>query len=407
MLFVLQMAVILVVTRICGWLVARIGQPQVVGEIAGGILLGPIGLGFLFPASALRLFPSTHMHPLETVSNIGLVLFLFLIGSELDLREIRNHRQAFLAVTGGSVGLPFFLGIAIAPLLFAHFATFGTPRIVFLVFIGIAMSITALPVLARILQDREQQGRPIPHLAASNALMSAGVNDVLAWSGLGLLLAMLHAQGMAFALLRIAAIALFTGIMFFAIRPLGERLAQRFPSGSHTLWLVAAVAIAFSSAALTDALGIHAFFGALLAGICVPRTPVPSQTLSHGFSRSLQPIIRFTLPVFFAMTGLRMQRLPLDRNSLGWLALIVLVATIGKIVGGMLGAKTSGLPWKIAATLGILLNTRGLVELIVLNIGYREKLLTPQLFTLFVLMAVITTAMTAPLLQLTEKATAE
>jgi Kef-type K+ transport system membrane component KefB len=404
-LLLLQLGTILLSTSACGWLLARLGQPRVVGEIAGGLLLGPIAFGHLLPAAAL-LFPPSQLHPLEIVSNISLVLFLFVIGAELDLTAIARNRGATFAITFGSIALPFALGAAISPLLFSRFGLPGVTPSGFLVFVGISMSITALPVLARIIQDRKRANHPIDSTIAAHALICAAANDVLAWSFLAITLTLLHGnQGVEATLVQLFVLAVYIGIMLFLVRPLARHLVARYPASPPWVWIPALVALAFLSAHITDALGIHAFFGAFLAGICVPRLPLRTTTLPHGLDRSLQPIIHLTLPVFFAMTGLHMQRNMFDRNGLGWLAVVLLLAVAGKIGGAALAARLGGMTWATSTRIGILLNTRGLVELIVLNIGYKEGILSPLLFTIFVLMAVITTAMTVPLLIFTERRT--
>ena len=403
-LFVVQLGIILVITRSCGWLLARLGQPRVVGELAGGILLGPLALGHLLPASFGLLFPSDRLRPLEVVSNVGLVLFLFVIGSELDLNEVRQNRRATVAIALGSMGLPFALGAGLSPLLLARFGLPHVPRLGFLLFVGISMSITALPVLARIIEDRKRSNRPIDSTIAVNALLCAAANDLFAWFLLAVTLTLLHGSGGALPVfLRLVTLACYIAAMLFVVRPLARFWIDCKPVSPLWPWFAGMVGLAFLSAHITDLLGIHAFFGAFLAGICVPRRTLGTIRLTDALRRPLQFIISATLPVFFVMTGLRMQRDMFDRSGLGWLAIVLLVAVVGKIGGAMLAARVSGMRWYLALRIGILLNTRGLVELIVLNVGYKEGILSPLLFTVFVLMAIITTAMTVPLLALSER----
>jgi Kef-type K+ transport system membrane component KefB len=397
-LLLLQLAAVLIITNLCGALCARLRQPRVVGEITGGLLLGPLALGHLLPSFSALVFPPSRLHPLEIISNIGIVLFLFLIGAELDLTAARHNRGASLAITIGSIALPFALGAALSPYLLARFGTQHTCHLAFLLFVGIAMSITALPVLARIIQERRRKTNSINPAIASTALIVAAANDLLAWSLLAVTLTLIHNDALAATALRLLLLAGYLLIMLFVVRPLLSRLSAATQSQSVWPWLLGMAAFAFLSAHITQSLGVHAFLGAFLAGTCVPSTPLKS-----ALHQRLQPAIQITLPIFFALTGLRMQRDMFSSHGWSWLAIILLVAVTGKIGGAMLAARASGTPWKPALQIGILLNTRGLVELIALNIGYKEGIFTPALFTLFVLMALITTAMTGPCFDLSSR----
>jgi Kef-type K+ transport system membrane component KefB len=397
-LLLLQLAAVLIITNLCGALCARLRQPRVVGEITGGLLLGPLALGHLLPSLSALVFPPSRLHPLEIISNIGIVLFLFLIGAELDLTAARHNRGASLAITIGSIALPFALGAALSPYLLTRFGTQHASPLGFLLFVGIAMSITALPVLARIIQERRRKPNAINPAIASTALIVAAANDLLAWSLLAVTLTLIHNDVLAATALRLLLLAGYLVIMLFVVRPLLSRLSAATQSQFVWPWLLGMAAFAFLSAHITQSLGVHAFLGAFLAGTCVPSTPLKS-----ALHQRLQPAIQITLPIFFALTGLRMQRDMFSSHGWSWLAIILLVAVTGKIGGAMLAARASGTPWKPALQIGILLNTRGLVELIALNIGYKEGIFTPALFTLFVLMALITTAMTGPCFDLSSR----
>ena len=386
------MVVILAVTKICGWMLGRVGQPQVVGEIAGGLLLGPLVFGHYFPAASSRVFPPGCLQGLGIVSYVGLVLFLLTIGAEVD--EGPASWRASLAITVGSIAVPFVLGVGLAGMLPR---AEGVSRVGFCLFVGIAMSITALPVLARIIQERRGTGRAVDPGTASIALVCAAGNDVVAWALLAVTLEIVRGGGLVGVSTRLVLLAGFVGVMLLGVRPMAARVAGR---GPLWVWIAGMVVVAFGSARLTEMLGVHAFFGAFLAGVCVPWT----KALEEGSKRVLQPLIAVGLPLFFAMTGLRAQREMFSRSALGWLAVVLMVAVVGKVWGSALGARVSGVSWKTAAEIGVLMNTRGLVELVVLNIGYKEGILSPLLFTVFVLMAVVTTAMTVPLLGVVRRA---
>jgi len=391
-----QIVVIVAVTWLCGWLLQRLRQPRVVGEIAGGLLLGPLALGHLLPAASARLFPAGQLGGLEMVSQAGLVLFLFLVGMEVDLDVARTNRGATLAITVGSIAAPFCLGAAIAPALLARFGQPHGAKVGFVLFVGIAMSITALPVLARILAERRGTSRAVDAATASVALICAAGNDLVAWSLLAVTLAIMHGGGAGWTGLRLALLVALVALMLLLVRP---ALAQLADTRTRRMWVPAMVLLAFGTARITEALGVHAFFGAFLAGVCAPRR----EALVQMLERALRPVVWIALPVFFAMTGLRMLREMFSMMGLGWLAVVLLVAVAGKIGGAALTAKAGGLSWKRAVEIGVLLNTRGLVELVVLNVGFREGILGPVLFTIFVLMAIVTTGMTVPLLDLLER----
>lgn len=391
-----QIIVVLAVTAGCGWLVQRVRQPSVIGQIAGGLLLGPLLLGQIAPRLQIALFPPDTLGWLEQIGRIGLVLFLFLIGAELDLRSVRNHGRVVSAITAGSVVVPFALGIAVAPLLWHRFPS-SSSYVAFALFIGVAMSITALPVLASMLRARTATKRPVPHDIAALVLVSASVNDVVAWCLLAAVLTLLHGTRGWQTVAPLAQLLLFVGVMLGVVRPGVRRLLKGISSLQAA---VALVGLAFAAAAVTEWLGLHSFVGAIGAGACVPRDGEAEATLHKMLRRWSEPVIRTTLPLFFALTGLRMEPGLFRADGLGYLLLIVLVAVAGKVVGAAASARACGFSWQQGLRIGVLLNTRGLVELIVLNVGYRERVLSAGLFTLFVLMSLLTTAMTAPLLNL-------
>lgn len=392
-----QVPVILLVTGICGELLERLRQPRMVGEIAGGLLLGPLMLGRLSPPAFTFLFPPTDLKPLEAVGTAGLFLFLFLMGSEVDLSSLRRDRGAAHGITFGCIYLPFAFGASLAPALRAHFGVANGTWFTFMLFIGVAMSISGVPVLARIIQDRRNSARPVDPTVATTSLLSAAANDLIAWAVLAVALALSPGSGpMGFfgephnLLLFVVYVAGMLGI----IRPLAKLLLT---DGVAT-WalLIAAIPFIVLNAQICDALGVHALFGALLAGLCFP--------VRHSawvqMEQPLRPVVQTTLPVFYALVGLRMTSSMLSNRDFGWFVLILVGAVVGKLAGVTLAARASGMGWRLASHMGSLLNARGLVELILLYIGLQQRVLSPALFTLFVFMALVTTAMTVPLLDL-------
>jgi Kef-type K+ transport system membrane component KefB len=392
-LLIFQMSVVLLISLGCGRLARMLGQTQVIGEIFGGILIGPSVFGRIAPNLFAHLFPPASLGSLESLSTVGLILFLFLIGSELDYEHLRRQKATATLVSSISILLPFVLALLAAPLLHARFSPNGIGKIPFALFLGVSMSITAFPVLARILEERNLQTGSL----GATALLCAAVDDVTAWMILAVALTFVSSGGSASLSVRFVWLAAFLAVMFFVIRPLGRWLAlrrSRDPLSYEMLGVM--VALALASSAVTDAIGVHPLFGAFLAGLCFPRVPSWQQTLRSRLEAILSLIL---LPLFFALTGLR-TRLDLlnDRATWLWTGFILLLAVAGKVGGAILGARMTGQNWRFSLALGALLNTRGLVELIVLNIAYNAHVFSPTLFTMLVVMALVTTAVTVPIL---------
>ena len=393
-LLLVQMSVVLLTALGCGWIARRLGQARVIGEIAGGVLLGPSLLGRVAPRFEAALFPPTSFAPLEVLSTVGLILFLFLIGSELDYEQMRRQKVTATLASGMSILLPFAMAMVLAPFLRVRYAPVGMGGLPFALFLGISLSITAFPVLARILEERGIQTTPL----GATALLCAAVDDVAAWTLLAVALTLLpHARGSASLGFRLGALVLYLVVMWFFVRPLGGWLARRQGSITFSYELLGVmVAGLLGSAAATEAIGIHPLFGAFLAGICFPRIKPWQEAVKTRLEVVVSVLL---LPMFFALTGMR-TRLDLlsGREVWLWAAIILLVAVAGKIGGAVLAARWTGHTWQNAFALGALLNTRGLVELIVLNIAYNAHVFSPTLFTVLVVMALVTTAMTTPLL---------
>lgn len=398
-LLLLQIIVILVVSRIFGLFITRLSQPSVVGEIIAGLFLGPSAMGALFPEFFELLFPADSLKTLQFLSQIGLTFFMFIIGMELDVTSIKKKAQEALVISHASIIFPFFLGIVLSYFVYEIFATPDTPFLAFSLFMGTAMSITAFPVLARILQERGMTKTPL----GSMVLTCAAADDVTAWCILAAVIAIVKAGSIVSALFTIGLAVLFVGLMLYVIRPWIRKLSFRTLLVSETLDK-SVVAVAFFilllSAYFAEIIGIHALFGAFLAGVIMPQNLMLKESLTD----KLEDIsVLILLPIFFAFTGLRTQIGLLNEGHL-WAtcAVVILVAVIGKLGGSSLTARFVGQTWKESLTIGALMNTRGLMELIVLNIGYDLGILSPEIFAIMVLMALCTTFMTGPFLDLIE-----
>lgn len=395
-LLLLQMSVVLVATIFCGWIALKLGQARVVGEIIGGILIGPSVLGRISPRFSQALFPTASLNSLETLSTIGLILFLFLIGIELDYGQLYRQRKTAIVSSGMSILFPFIVAAVLAHPLRVRFAPQGIGSIPFVLFLGIAMSITAFPVLAKMLDERKLQGTSL----GTTAILCAAVDDVVGWLLLALALALIGATGGSASLpIRLASLFGYLLFMFGVVRPLGARLVKNRKKDEFTLELLGViVAGALASAAATEWIGIHPLFGAFLAGVCFPRVPQWQQNLRTQLDMITSVLL---LPIFFALTGLR-TRLDLlnDLTIWLWAGIVLLGAVFGKVGGAALAARWTGQSWHNAAALGALLNTRGLVELVVLNIAYKFGAFSQTLFTMMVVMALVTTMCTIPMLNL-------
>ena len=393
----LQITVIVVVSRLLAFLVAKIGQPMVIGEIIAGILLGPSLLGLFWPGISHFLFPSDSLRSIEVLSQLGLILFMFIIGLELDVHLLKHKAHTAVVVSHASIILPFFGGISLAYFLYK---THAPPHISFLgfgLFMGIAMSITAFPVLARIIQERGLTQSPLGVLA----ITCAAADDVTAWCILAVVIAIVQAGTATSALFTILLAVIYVLAMLTLVRPLLQRLAARYASAENLSrgFAVIAFAVMFLSAFATEVIGIHALFGAFLAGVVMP-AQVDFRKMLAAKIEDVSLVI--LLPLFFASTGLKTQIGLLDSSA--WLicGLIILVAVVGKVGGSLAAAKFTGQSWSDSLALGALMNTRGLMELVVLSIGYDLGVLSPTVFTMMVLMALVTTFMTSPALSAIE-----
>jgi K+:H+ antiporter len=395
---IVQLLVIILATQTLGSAARLVRQPAVVGEIAAGLLLGPSLLGHVWPAGAEFLFPQASLVVLRLMSQVGVILFMFSVGLDLDAHHIRQRAPTAIAVSHFSIVVPFLLGVLSALALYRSYSPAGIPFHAFALFMGIALSITAFPVLARVLEERAMTRTPL----GSTALACAAVDDVTAWSLLAAVVTMVTAGGVGSTLAwMVVAIGAFIAAMFWVVRPalaslLGTGLAA-LTRPQMALTLVVLLAAAFT----TESIGIHALFGAFLAGVVMPQA-AQLRTQMRERLEALSSV--FLLPIFFAFTGLRTE-IGLLNDVSSWLVCIaiILTAIVGKLVGSMLAARWTGSTWRDAFVLGTLMNTRGLMELVALNVGDDLGVLSPRMFTMLVVMALVTTAMTGPLLDLASR----
>lgn len=395
----LDVAIVVVAARLAGNLFRRIGQPAVIGEITAGIALGPTLLGALPGDLDQLLFPTDVRPFLTVIAQLGLALFMFIVGLEVDLSLIRGRGRAAGAVAAGSLVLPFGLGAALAAVLYPLHAQVGGETVApaaFVLFVGVAMSITALPVMARILAERGMQRVPTGVLA----LACAALDDVLGWALLAVVVAIAAGGTLAGAGAIVGLTLAFVAVMFFVVRPLLTRLVVRHRAAGRLTPDLLAVVLAglLLSAWVTDLIGVHAIFGAFVFGAVMPRRDAAALT-REILERLEQVSLLLLLPVFFVVAGLQVDIGAIGADGLWQLGLILLVAVAGKFVGAAGAARAQRMPRRQATALGLLMNTRGLTEIVILQVGVQLGVLDPTMFTLMVIMALVTTMMTGPLLR--------
>lgn len=386
---------------VLGRLLAFLEQPPVIGEILAGIALGPSLLGAIAPEAMHFLIPDAATDPhqlvmtsLQVIAQLGVILYMFAVGLELNPHHLGGQAHAALAISHASIIAPFVLGSGLALWLFKDYAPSGVSFTNFSLFLGIALSVTAFPVLARILSDRRLDKTEMGTLALS----CAAADDVTAWCLLAVVVGVAQAN-LASAGWVAAQSFLLIAVMFLVIRPLAQRLIVWVETTERQRWAIPFVLLAtLLSALATEMIGIHAIFGAFLLGVIIPHDSLLAQRLCRAV-RDVAGVV--FLPAFFAVTGMKTE-IGLLSSPTDWLAcgLIILVATLGKFGGTWVAARVAGLESRKATMLGLLMNTRGLMELIVLNIGLSMGILSPRLYAMMVLMALVTTMATAPLLRL-------
>lgn len=398
-ILLIQIIAVLLMVRLFGFLFKHIGQPGVIGEIVAGIVLGPSVLGYFFPDVFQALFPPESLTNLELLSQVGLVLFMFVIGMELDFSVLKNKINETLVISHAGILVPFFLGIVASYWIYEEYAAAQTAFLPFALFIGISMSITAFPVLARIIQERNMTKTSLGTLA----IASAANDDVTAWCLLAVVIAIAKAGTFASALYAIGLTALYIIIMFMVVRPFLKKVGEVYANQEviNKTFVALILLILIISSTLTEIIGIHALFGAFMAGVVMP----PSIGFRKVMMEKVEDIaLVFFLPLFFAFTGLRTEIGLINSPALwGVCLLLITVAVAGKLGGCAVAARLVGESWKDSFTVGTLMNTRGLMELVALNIGYEMGVLPPSIFVILVIMALVTTFMTTPLLHLVER----
>ncbi|HEV2175794.1 MAG TPA: cation:proton antiporter [Terriglobia bacterium] len=394
---ILQIAVVIAASRAVALLFQKMQQPKVIGEMFAGIMLGPSLLGWVAPHFSTLLFPPSSLVYLNALSQVGVVIYMFLVGVALDPKALKEHGHTAVLTSHVSIIAPFVLGACLALLLYPRLSDDGVGFTGFALFMGAAMSITAFPVLARILTDRDMLGTKLGALA----IACAAVDDATGWCILAYIVVLVRAHQAASTplWLTLGGSVAFLLIMLYGVRPLlrglGKSCREQGYLSENKLALIVMVALA--SAVITERLGIHLLFGSFLAGVIMPKGKKFVRYLLDKFEATTVVVL---LPLFFAFTGLRTS-IRLIHGSRMWVfcLAIILVAIVGKLGGSMIAARFAGGGWRESAGLGILMNTRGLMELVILNIGLDIGVISPALFSMMVLMALVTTFMTTPLLE--------
>lgn len=395
LLLILQLVIVLATARVVGYFFRLIGQPQVVGEMVAGIVLGPSVLGWVAPHAEAILFPSESLVALNSLSQVGLLVFMFLVGLEFDPARLKGRGDAAVLTSHASIIIPFLLGSLVALVLYPRLSDASVPFTAFALFAGASMSVTAFPVLARILTERNLTRTRV----GAVAIACAAVDDVTAWSILALVVVIVRASAAEVPFwVTIGGALLYVAVMLTVGRRALRVLQRYFLSrGRVTQDLLAAVVLLLlASAWMTERLGIHALFGAFALGAVMPK----HARFTHEITDRLEDVtVVLLLPLFFAFTGLRTS-VGLVQGAQGWtmFGLVLLAATVGKFGGSALAARLTELSWRESGAIGVLMNTRGLMELIIISIGLELGVISPELFAMMVLMALVTTFLTTPAL---------
>lgn len=392
--FLISTGVIVFAAWLFGWIFQRIGQPCVVGEMTAGIVLGPSVLGYFFPNVFTYIFPASALTTLTALSQLGILLFMFIVGLEVDLTRLLKSRATVVLTSNFSILVPFLMGIGLARLLFPRFAGPNVPFLHFALFVGTAMSITAFPVLARILQERNLLGSELGRIAIS----CAAIDDASAWLLLAALTALVHSASNWYSLaISVLKFLLFVAFLLFPGRRALAALTGSWRHHDFSLRMLSTVIVlVLASSWITEQIGMHALFGAFAAGLIMPK----HKSLVVPLREKIESLtLVLFLPIFFALTGLR-TRIDLISGKGAWLWALAIIgtATFCKFTGASVTSYLMGMRWRDSVGLGILMNTRGLVELVVLTVGLELGILSSALFAMMVMMALVTTFMASPLL---------
>jgi Kef-type K+ transport system membrane component KefB len=388
----LALVAIMLLGRWLGKLCLHFHQPRVIGEMIAGIALGPSLLGRVWPEASAYILPAEVAPALGIIAQLGVILYMFLVGLELNSDPLKSRAHATIAISHASIIAPFMMGAVLALWLYQPLAPPGRSFTSFALFMGVAMSITAFPVLARILTDRGIDKTELGVIALS----CAAIDDVTAWCLLAFVVGVARAE-VGGAVQTVVLALVYIAFMLLAVRRLAVRYfgddGHKHPPRRMAVWVLVML---LSSALAAEWIGIHAIFGAFLLGAIIPH----DSKVAHDFREKLEDIVKILLlPAFFAYTGMRTE-IGLVSGWYAWLVcgVIILVATAGKFGGTLVAGRATGLPWLMAASLGVLMNTRGLMELIVLNVGLDLGVISPELFAMMVIMALVTTIATTPVL---------
>ncbi|OQP65534.1 hypothetical protein A3860_17880 [Niastella vici] len=394
-IIIFQVALILIVARLTGLLFKKIGQPIVMGEIVAGIILGPSVLGLVLPDVSQFIFPKSSLSNLQVLSNIGLLIFMFIVGMEFKLNVIKEEARTIIGISYASIILPFILGVLLSLTIFKTYLPTNLSFLTYALYIGVAVSITSFTVLARIMRDRGITNTRLGSIVIS----CTALNDIIAWCILAVVIATIKAGSSTFAMYTFLFVAFFVSLMIMVIKPFIKKLFQKNKGSNSTFFWVYSTLLV--SSYISEVIGVHMLFGAFLAGAIMP---ADSDFRKYVIDKLENFAFVLLLPLYFAFTGLRTQ-IGLLNNSATWVDCIILIAVaiVGKFIGCTVSARLMGEQVKTSLSIGVLMNTRGLTELVVLNIGYELGILKPELFTIMVIMALFTTFITSPILNIINK----